>query len=323
MVHSFDSNSIRQIVRPIQLAALALFSLAFLLVACDDGDDAREVPEEPTVPFHAGSFLPDQSGGMDAASSTVVQTPAEVAEYSGVSGAEIMAAYGVVGLAAKVYRAEEFSSDISAEVVQFETHLGAYGYYARTRPAGVDTSSLGTEAFFSGNSLYFTQDKYVVTLSTLGEPDEIKGKLLPLAITISAQIGEEYSPPMEFTLFPSEGAILPSTRCVPNEFLGDTALFEVMLTDYALDGDSVTLFLTRDEHGGKFLRFSMMAGGEPDYSGEMSEMGFDQDFGVMFQADPHGTVIAGLKSGWLIGALGFNPDSHQEFVKAWINSFGQ
>ncbi len=297
------------------VSVLAVLALVF--VVC--GEKQPEQTSVEQAPFDADSLLPASAGGYTMASSIAKQTPEEVKSFVGEDLAATMEQYSLVGLAAGLYKGGRFA--LTAQILQFLQPLDAFGYYSIERPDGADTTSLGTEGYLSGRTFKFTQSNYVVTLSSGDLGDSTLQNILPVAITISAAIGSSPPLPEQFGLFPEKNEVVPSNRYFAGRFLEIDDITGVFTVDYFLSGDSLRLFLTDDGAGTKLAALVKASGQTMESSPAPPDFVFDNGYGILFDQEPYGMILAGLKEGRLIGAIGYNPEKDAQFVSEWVNGF--
>ena len=121
--------------------------------------------------------------------------------------------------------------------------------------------------------------------------------------------------------FPDSARVDSVGRWVMRDFLGVDGLNDVYTMDYIIDGDSLTLFAAEDEGGVNLVRLMRAAGQTEAGVAELAGFGYDENYGVSFAHDSAGQVLAGLKSGWLLGAVGYNERRHRDFVRGWVEGW--
>jgi hypothetical protein len=290
-----------------------------LVVGCGTKETPKPKPHE--MAFYADTLLWDDMGAYAVKSKVVKRTPGELKDFVGALGAETFESYNLVGLVAALYDGDP--NDLSIEIAQFDNPLDAYGYYSLTRPDGVDTMSLGLEGYISGSTFYFVQAQYAITMSVLGETEEVSSVVLPVAVTISARIERNPSLPGQFALFPDSGLIVPSYKYIAKDYLDVEALGEVFTADYSLQGSPFTLFLCFDSTGSKFLAMTQRTGTNVENAPPPPGFPFDEGYAILFHDEQLGTIVSGLKGGWLLGIVGYNPSIHEAYFTEWLNSWNQ
>lgn len=291
-----------------------IWIVVLLLAGCGGDSDKQDDSLSPGE-FTASSFLPGRLSGISLQTMTVLKTRARVTEYVGAL-ADSYFEYHLVGMAAAVYEAS--GTKLSTEIAQFETETDAYGFYARIRPDHARLVKLGTEAYVDGNSLYFTQSTFAITLSAVGD-DTTAGDLLNrLAVTISADMGAAGTIPREFALFPREKQIRASFRYVPSAYLGIERVDRVFTCRYAFAADTLTLFFTRDEQGVAYLAAGEFFAVNDDASAPVKDLGFDEDYAIALDHPEYGSIVAGLAGGYFVGGYNFNEARHGKFLKDWL-----
>ena len=299
---------------------IRIFCVALVcLIAISCGGDSSQ-GESRLAPGQvvADSHLPGSLPGIALQKMAVKKTDTELENYVG-GLAEHYYDYHLVGLAAATYETD--FGTISTEIAQFASALDAYGYYSSLRPDGVELSSLGTESFATGNSFYFDQGIFVVTVSGMGDTPEISDMVQRLAVTISASIGDSPQTPVPFAEFPAENRVAASNRYFATDFLTADRLDSVFTIKYDLAGDTVMLFLTNDKLGLKFLALGELATEAEQTPDSVSSIGFDQSLGIAMEHPQYGTIVAGLCEGRLLGAAGTQRGTLESILEDWLVSY--
>jgi len=102
--------------------------------------------------------------------------------------------------------------------------------------------------------------------------------------------------------------------------MGQRFLSEVFTRSILQDLDTLTLFMSEDESGGKYLQWSTYAD-QTDGKRERPEgIPFDDTLSFIFEDNYYGEIIVGLKNGKLLGQVNYK-DACLEYLTAWINTF--
>jgi hypothetical protein len=299
---------------------LLVLGTLVLVVAC--GRKTQSTPKPHEMAFYADTLLPEKAGTFTLKSKVAKRTPEQLREFVGELGAATLESYNLVGLVAALYGREP--GGLSIEIAQFDNHVDAYGYYALTRPDGVDTVSLGLEGYVSGSSFYFTQADYAVTVSVLGGSKEVLSTVLPVAVTISAKISSNPPLPEQFSYFPDTGLIVPSFKYYARDYLDIPPLTQVFTADYAIGrGNPFTLFLSEDPSGTKFLEMTQRTGYNVENAPPPPGFAFDEGYAILFHDEQRGTIVSGLRGGWLLGIVGYDPELHRAFFSEWVNNWNR
>jgi hypothetical protein len=106
---------------------------------------------------------------------------------------------------------------------------------------------------------------------------------------------------------------------VAEAFLGRGFLTDVYTVDYSLADKEATLFLTRDENGDKFNRWTEVA--EPDGAGAVLPSGitYEEGMAAILEERYYGRIIAGVVNGRLAGIVGYTP-AHEQALREWLES---
>ncbi len=84
-----------------------------------------------------------------------------------------------------------------------------------------------------------------------------------------------------------------------------------------LDNDTLRLLLTDDNSGAKFLQWSTTAEIDSAVVQTLTDLPFDDGKVLAFRNDYYGTVVAGLKSGYVVGVVNYG-NEHEDFLRAWL-----
>lgn len=292
--------------------------MACLVMVSCGGDSNQGESRLAPGQLVADSHLPGSLPGIALQKMAVKKTDAGLEDYVGAL-ADHYYEYDLVGLAAATYETD--FGTISTEIAQFVSPLNAYGYYSSLRPDGVDLSSLGTESFAAGNSFYFAQGLFVVTVSGMGDTPEVSDMVQRLAVTISASIGDAPPVPVQFAQFPMENRVAASNRYFAVNFLNADRLDSVFTMKYDLGGDTVMVFLSHDRLGAKFLSLGELATDLNATPDSVSSVGFDEDLGIAIAHPLYGVIVAGLCEGQLLGAGGKQRDKLESVLRDLVISY--
>ena len=252
--------------------------------------------------------------------SAALDRTSEVKTYEGESlyeyingGAEVYHQYGFVEVSMAYYQLKD-STEFVLDVYQFDTSEGAYGLYSSLKYDEAELLPYGVEGYISSGRLEFVKDKYIIRIT--GYDNSSNDVLMNMAEFMNGQIKGSEQLPKAFSWFP-EGEQFPNRKIFSDSYLGIKELTNVYTVDYLLDGDTITLFITDDESGNKFL----------SWSNQLSEMNakkenvigypYDENLGVRFDHSYYGKIIFGLKSGKLAGIVNYS-EKDKDFLAAWL-----
>jgi hypothetical protein len=288
-----------------------LFMWGVAIMACGGGETGSQGVQ-------CASFLPDSliQGGIERSS--------EIRTYSGESlfeyidgGAELYHDYGFVEVATANY--SQGQVEVIVDVYGFDTGDHAYGLYASFRPVDPEPVSSGAEGFSTSSTIDFVKGKYVVRVIGFDESAETKKLLESLASLIAVGLpGDDYLP-RSFSLFPPDSIMAATDMVYAKSYLGHNFLTDVYARKYMVDSDSLTLFLTQDQDGEKFRRWTEL--GMMDGSAIPGDADLPFDEGRVFELEHpyYGTIICGLKGVYLLGAVGYR-DEAGTFLSKWLHS---
>jgi len=307
-------------IRPLTYAGCLLLAI-ILNAGCSGKPSDKVAQKDPAkkyaeIPLRVEHLFPDSSVAFARVGHISILTRSQAYERLGQLANQYWE-YGFIGLGTATYTSGDVR--VSAEIAQFEDAVHAYGFYSLVRPEGIATLQLGSEGYQQGHSLYFTQQEYVVTLSSLNESTQALPVMDLLAKSVSERIGDSAAVPLMFTLFPREHRIPASGKFFPVKFLDIPGLHAVFSVDYVIDGDSLTLFIAPDSSGEQFMNLT-------DYASSIGQMklhphglGLDDGYSLSFPHPTYGVILAGLKQHELIGVVGYNHQTYGALVRKWVD----
>ena len=269
------------------------------------------------LPFTAASLIIPDMDSLDikqVAKPQVIR-PQNASDFLGGSVDRYLQ-YDFVGLVATKYTVG--GKTVSVEIAEFAEPEDAYGHYATLRPNGIATSRVGAESFVMGATRYFTRGTFVVTLSAEDDSEANMKAVDILAEQINNHLTGKLSPPPFFMMFPYRDKVIPSTKFYRYNYLGIPKLDKVYTTDYVIEGDTMTLFLTMDESGGQFVDLESYAESAGKRIALPPAFEFDNGYGIAFEHPTYGLIIAGLARQKLVGVIGYKPATMERFVSMWV-----
>lgn len=291
------------------LITLAIIILAVVVTSCGDKKTAKK-------PVGTTDYL------VATVDSISLQRTSDPDLYVGDSlweyingGAELYHLYNFVEVATAYY--DKQGVEMVVDIYKFDSPEYAFGLYSMLRPEEASRVELGVEGFGSTTNLVFVKGQYVVMLTCFEQSEEVAA-----AISQTGPVFEEIVPgilarPAVFDMFPAENVIDGSAKLFAESFLGQTFLRNVYTVSYALEGDTLGLFITYDQGGAKFIEWKEKAETQPDATA--SPLPFDDGMAIFLSDSYYGTIVAGLKAGMLVGAVGYRP-GHEEFLRNWLSS---
>ena len=235
------------------------------------------------------------------------------------ASAEMYLVYQMVGITAAKYSVGDKS--VYVEIAQVGDNSAAYGYYARIRADGVALEKIGAEAFVVGNSLYMTKGNFAATISADDESGLDAARAI--ATEIAGQIDADLMIPRFFILFPFSGKVNPSGQYHPYQFLGIPGVDQVYSVKYGFEGDTLTLFMSRDDTADRFEMFKKYAESVSESIEHPVNMAVAQDSVIAFHSTDHGLIVTGHVQEKLIGAVGYKPEKHERLVSGWFKGLKQ
>jgi hypothetical protein len=289
-----------------------LMIISLLLIACG-GTKKAESTLDP------GKYL-----AQKFASGDIVRT-SDIDRYVGDSlyeyidgGAEVYHSYKFNEAVTATYKYSE--AEIVADIYSFKNADMAYGMYSTLRPESPKIVSLGVEGFTFGSSLDFVKGNFIVRLTGYDDTPETEIAINILSAELNNSVAGKTSKPEMFLLFPPDNKIEYTEKIYAESFLGRQPLTDVYTTDYRIQGDTATLFISNDENGDKFQQW-LESIKLSEASMKMSKsLPYDQPKSFITEDSYYGTIVAGVKKGKLLGIIGYK-DSQKEFLINWLNTF--
>lgn len=229
-------------------------------------------------------------------------------------GAELYHLYNFVEVATSSYETDE--REIVLDIYRFETDDDAYGLYSSIKPYGPGNLQLGVEGFSAVNSIDFVKGSYIIRIVGFDESETTKNVIENLAANLDLAIPGSTSKPATFELFPRHNKIPGSEKILAESFMGRIFLTDFYTMDYNLEGDEVTLFISKDSNGEKYVKWLEQVETNDFDTGDMP---YDEKQVFLFNNDYYGDVIAGLIQGRLVGVVGYK-EGHRKFLSRWLES---
>ncbi len=232
-------------------------------------------------------------------------------------GAEFYHLYSFVSVATTTYKNK--SIEVVVDIYKFADSLKAYGLYSMLPRTDADIINLGAEGFITPANINFVKGEFLVKLIGYNESSESEVDLINLAEEVNKLIPGTTSRPEIFGLFPAEGKIMATDKYYTELFLGQKFLTDVYSIDYFLNSDTITLFVSDDQTGGKYLAWNSSADKTNMKAKAPEAVAFDENGGFILSDSYHGDILAGLKNSRLIGVVNYTPKQQDMFIE-WINS---
>jgi len=213
------------------------------------------------------------------------------------------------------------NTEFVADIYRFEKPTDAFGLYSMLRapfnPADSNNTTYGVESYTSPTSIDFVKGKYVVKLLGFEPLPETKSVLNMVATQLNQLIPGSDQLPETFALFPKDSAIVHSEKYYTYNFLGYSFLDDVYSEDYQIDGDTLTLFLSRHNAIEKFDKWMGQVKLTEAGMKYLKDLPYDTGKSLVFADDYYGLIVVGRMDGELAGLLNFK-DSQGQFLKDWL-----
>jgi len=285
---------------------LLVFSLA-IMAGCAE---KVEVPvAEPAAPYLAATI-----GVVNRSTKPKTYIGENLYEYIN-GGAELYHSYGFVEVATAYYAHE--GVEVVADIYEFADADNAFGLYSSLRPEDAEIVSLGVEGFLPTGGLVYVKGPFVVKLTGFDDSHGTLDLISALAAPIAEKLPGTSDLPETFGLFPGMYAVEHSERLFAESYMGRQFLTDIYSQDFVLDNDTLRLLLADDNSGAKFLQWSTTAEIDSAVVQTLTDLPFDDGKVLAFRNDYYGTVVAGLKSGYVVGVVNYG-NEHEDFLRAWL-----
>jgi hypothetical protein len=290
----------------IVVSGLAMVSL---LIGCGG--------EQPTEQIGVAAYLPNQIENPDVPRTGEIEVFRGDSLYHYINGgAEIYHTYGFEEVAHAYYQADDY--EISVDLYEFEEPAGAYGLYSTLRPPDPEVFPVGVEGFASSHTRDFVKGRYMARVSAYEANDKTSTAMDSLAATLAETVPGSEEMPSTFRYFP-DTARIPNTEKIHSvAYLSFGFLNDVYTVDYVVDGDTATLFLTVDTTGQKMDGWQGNIPGDPIEVPGLDELGYD-GLPLGIEHDYYDTIVGGTKSGWMAGAVSYDP-SHRVILSRLLEA---
>jgi hypothetical protein len=295
------------------ISILSVIGLIFLASSCSDRK--KEMISDMAL------YLPEKfvDAGMQRISEVRTYDKESLWQYVD-GGAELYLLYDFVEVATADYKKGEI--EVVADIYKFASSDDAFGIYSMFRTPDVRLVDLGIEGFLAPASVNFVKGEFLVRLTGYDESAEDNLALKNLAEEIDKKLPGKSEKPSEFSLFPDENYIPGTEKYYAKSFMGQEFCGHIYSRGYLFDSDTVTLFLTPDESGQKYIRFTDYADRIGGKNKADRSITFDDDYGFTFKDDIYGTIIMGLCHGRLVGMINYS-DKYKDFLNDWLNSLNR
>ncbi|HHI03223.1 MAG TPA: hypothetical protein ENL22_06855 [candidate division Zixibacteria bacterium] len=232
-------------------------------------------------------------------------------------GAEVYHQYKFMDVVTADYKNDQI--ELVADIYHFDGPENAFGLYSMFCLPDAEIIELGVEGFLSPASVNFVKGEYLIRLTGFDNSNESELALINLAEELNEKIPGTTERPKQFDFFPTANRMAGTDRYYAEQFMGQQFLTEVFSRNIAFDADTVTLFISADESGGKFLLWSNYAEQIKRKKPRPGSIPYDDTLCLVIEDNFYGNIIAGLKNGKLTGMINYS-DKRSEYLTNWLNS---
>ncbi|MCX6828076.1 MAG: hypothetical protein NT002_02165 [candidate division Zixibacteria bacterium] len=297
-------------MRYARLMILITLPAVLFLLTCSKKDGIEDVD--------AGKLLPKSFEKLGMQRTGDIRTFADNALWEYIDGgAEMYHLYNFIEVATADYKIG--TTEMVIDIYRFDDATDAYGLYGMLRTDKPTIVLLGVEGFTAPSSIIFVKGSYLVRLMTYEETEAANKTLADLAQELNNTVPGATVRPNPFKLFPPTNAMGTRDKYYARSFLGHKFLTRVYSQDYLIGSDTVSLFLSRDDVGDKYLQWSEYAVQLGKMATSPDSLSYDSARVFLINDSFNGNIIAGLKGGKLLGMLNYR-ESHKAFLADWLNS---
>ncbi|MEW6411947.1 MAG: DUF6599 family protein [Candidatus Zixiibacteriota bacterium] len=235
-------------------------------------------------------------------------------------GAELYHAYDFVDVSTADYLTN--GREMVVDIYRFDSEDNAFGLFSTLRPDGVATAGTGAASFASPTNVVAVKGVYVLMVIAYEDSDETREAILRTAYYFGNTMLGTTNIPKTFDLFPKTDGVAATEKMYAESFLGRSFLTDVYSRTYLFGTDTLILFLTPDKSGQKYLEWTQQLKPSDTAGIALPALPFDADYSLRFQDNYYGVIVAGLKSGWLAGVVGYT-QGHEPEIADWLNSLSE
>ena len=286
--------------------------LALTLLAGCGSDSKKET-------LSSAQFLPERTTRSALVRFSEIRTFASESLWEYINGgAEVYHLYKFIDVTTADYKNDQV--ELVADIYHFDGPENAFGLYSMLCPADAEIIKLGVEGFLSPASINFIKGEYLIRLTGFEDSNESDLALINLAEELNEKILGTTERPKQFGLFPSENKVPGLDKYYAEQFMGQQFLTGVFSRNITFDADTVTLFISSDESGGKFLQWSNYADQIKKKKDRPDLIPYDDTLCMIIEDNYYRDIIVGLKNGKLVGMLNYS-NERSEYLMGWLNSF--
>ncbi|MCP4706459.1 MAG: hypothetical protein GY865_17820, partial [candidate division Zixibacteria bacterium] len=269
----------------LRILSITIIMALILLIGC-----GAETKKET---LSSSQYLPEKTVRSDLVRFSEIRTfPGEsLWEYIN-GGAEVYHLYKFIEVTTADYKNDQI--ELVADIYHFDGEENSFGLYSMLCPAGAKIINLGVEGFLSPASVNFVKGEYLIRLTGFEDTNESELALINLAEELNEIIPGTTERPKQFGLFPNENKVSGLDKYFAEQFMGQKFLSGVFSRNVVLDSDTVTLFVSSDVSGGKFLSWSNYSEKINKKKDRPENIPFDDTLCLVIEDNYYGDIIVGL-----------------------------
>lgn len=236
------------------------------------GDEAAETPTAPAPEGLEGSTseIADKEQAIEVEPAPVEAPGGDIVSLEGLapegwtqSGAvehygvedlyvkingrsELYMGYDVAGLSFVSFtKDDDISRFIDVFVYDMSTPNGAFGMFAVEREPSQPAVDLGREGYRTDANHYFWKGNYYAYLQSSDDDEASAQTALTIATQLAERLGDSGDPVIGLDDLPSSGLVKDTVQYFKTDALSLDFLTEVFTGRYQMDGELVTLFVSR------------------------------------------------------------------------------
>ncbi len=263
-------------------------------------------------------YLPEKTTRSDLVRFTEIRTFAGESLWEYINGgAEVYHLYKFIDVTTADYKNDQV--ELVADIYHFDGPENSFGLYSMLCPADAEIINLGVEGFISPASVNFVKGEYLIRLTGFEDTNESDLALINLAEELNEKIPGTTERPKQFGLFPIENKVAGLDKYYAEQFMGQKFLNEVFSRNILFETDTVTLFMSTDVSGGKFLSWLNYAEQIRKKKDRPQETAYDDTLCLIIEDNFYGDIIVGLKNGKLAGMINYS-EGRMDYLTNWVNS---
>ncbi len=292
------------------LLTIVLFISCLSYLSCTDS----KTEKEPEI----ASYLTANIGKTNITRSGQPMTYVGQSLFEYINGgAEIYHAYHFVDVTTASY--DKDGTEIMADIYRFENSDYAFGLYSSLRPEKRQTVALGVDGFFSETTIDFVVGKFVLKIYGYDKTADTKLAVNIIAAELEQSLPGTRSIPEIYGKLPVENRLTGSENMHAVSFLGIKGMDEVYSCRFAIEADTVELFILKDPDHALLSIMKAKAKSDQNSTDILTSLGLSEESSTVMIDPYYGNIVLSSNNSLLMGIIGYS-DKLKLFFSASVSS---